>query len=376
MLRLHARIEPWAGDPAILRIAPRNYNTDVPSREALLEWIDNERDGSSAAQLTWRTSATAVTVVELPASLDYLTGGDIIRVVPSVGEISVLYRRASPHNTMLITENCNSHCIMCSQPPRTADDGYLADIWLETIPLMSSETAELGISGGEPTLLGDKLIEILRTCRTHLPSTAIHVLSNGRLFNYLSFAHKVAQVGNKDLMFGIPLYSDVPAQHEFVVQAIGAYDQTIRGIINLKRCGVRIEVRVVLHRETVPRLPHLARFLTRNLPFADHVALMGLELMGYGKSNADALCVDPWEYRAELRAAVDELRRAQMNVSIYNHQLCVLDRELWDVARRSISDWKNEFAPECNRCNVREQCSGFFASNLQNRSPNISPILD
>ena len=38
---------------------------------------------------------------------------------------------------------------------------------------------------------------------------------------------------------------------------------------------------------------------------------------------------------------------------IYNHQLCLLDRELWPFAVRSISDWKNEYHPECPKCSVR-----------------------
>ncbi len=40
---------------------------------------------------------------------------------------------------------------------------------------------------------------------------------------------------------------------------------TIEGILNLKRCGVRVEIRVVIHRETYKRLPELARFIARNL---------------------------------------------------------------------------------------------------------------
>ncbi len=32
---------------------------------------------------------------------------------------------------------------------------------------------------------------------------------------------------------------------------------------------------------------------------------------------------------------------------IYNHQLCLIPRELWPWTVRSISDWKNEYHPEC-----------------------------
>jgi His-Xaa-Ser system radical SAM maturase HxsC len=177
-------------------------------------------------------------------------------------------------------------------------------------------------------------------------------------------------------MIGIPLYSDIAHIHDFVVQAEGAFDQTIHGILNLKRYGIRVEVRVVLHHQTVDRLPHLARFIARNLRCVDHVALMGLEIMGHVKMNIDALWIDPVEYQPELCEAVSELSRRRMNVSIYNHQLCVLPRELWPFARKSISDWKNEYLDVCDDCAVKQRCGGFFSSAKIRCSEHIAAIHD
>ncbi len=316
----------------------------------------------------------SVAPIRLPDALSYLNEGDIVRIIPRSGVIAVLYRNSSKCNSILVTERCNSNCLMCSQPPKHVNDGYLVDAFLDAIPLMDAMTPELGITGGEPTLLGDRLLELIQKCKECLPHTALHMLSNGRLFNYLSVCRKVAEIGHPDFMIGIPIYSDIASRHDFVVQAKGAFDQTIRGIINLKRCGIRVEVRVVLHRQTVDRLPQLARFLARNLQFVDHVALMGLELMGYVKMNMDALWVDPFDYQAQLIASVRQLVGARMNVSIYNHQLCVLKRELWPFARKSISDWKNEYFEPCSDCLVKEECGGFFASAKARYSDHISPL--
>jgi hypothetical protein len=63
-----------------------------------------------------------------------------------------------------------------------------------------------------------------------------------------------------------------------------------------------------------------------------------------------------------------------MNVSIYNHQLCVLDRALWPLARRSISDWKNVYLPACNDCSVLTECGGFFQSGTKIRSAHIAAV--
>ncbi|MBK8860782.1 MAG: hypothetical protein IPN48_07595, partial [Sphingomonadales bacterium] len=156
----------------------------------------------------------------------------------------------------------------------------------------------------------------------------------------------------------------------------GAFDETILGVLNLKRFKVPVEIRVVLHRQTVDRLPDLAHFITRNLLFVDHVALMGLEWMGFARAHVDLLWVDPVEYQEQLAAAVGTLDRARVNVSIYNSQLCTMDRSLWRFARRSISDWKQEYVPECEGCQVADQCAGFFASASLRYSAAIAPILD
>jgi His-Xaa-Ser system radical SAM maturase HxsC len=310
----------------------------------------------------------------IPSELSYLLAGDIVRVNELAGEMRVLYRRNSRHNVLFFTDRCNSRCLMCSQPPRVVDDGYLVDDILEAIPLMSPDTQELCITGGEPTLLGPKLLDVIRSVKRYLPRTALHMLTNGRLFTETTLARDLAAIDHPNFMLGIPLYSDIASRHDFVVQARGAFDETVRGIMKLKQANHKIEIRFVIHKQTVDRLPHTARFIARNIPFVDQVALMGLEMMGFTKSNLDALWIDPFDYQPALAEAVRELDLSHINVLIYNHQLCVLDKRVWPFARRSISDWKNIYMPECNDCGVRENCGGFFASAILRHSRHIKRL--
>lgn len=310
----------------------------------------------------------------LESDLSYLSAGDIIKLHPKRNALRTLYRKQSPHNALLLTERCNNFCLMCSQPPKDIDDSYIVEDVLRMIPLMSSETKAIGITGGEPSLLGEKLIQIIGSLKEHLPATAVHILSNGRNFKRGGFADAVANVGHPDLMIGIPLYSDISSIHDYVVQADGAYDDTIRGILNLKRAGVRVEIRIVVHKATYERLPDLARFIRRNLTFSDHVALMGLEMTGFTKINLDKLWIDPKDYQTQLREAVEILNQAKMAVSIYNHQLCVLDPALFAFNKKSISDWKNEFMSECQECIRKEECGGFFSSAKLRYSDHIQPF--
>jgi len=317
-----------------------------------------------------RSSSTDDRLIKLSPQLAYLTDGDVVKIAPSY-RIRALFRKGARTNSLLVTERCNSFCIMCSQPPRDVNDSYIVDDLLNAIPLFDRSAQEIGITGGEPTLIGKSLFTLIERLKNYLPETGVHILSNGRNFKNLELAQAVARVRHPDLMIGIPLYSDVASIHDFVVQADGAFDETIEGILNLKRCGVRVELRVVIHRETFKRLPALARFIARNLLFVDHVALMGLELMGFAKSNLDAIWIDPVDYQSELREATEWLAQNRMRVSIYNHQLCLLDPAIRRFAVKSISDWKNEYMPECEGCDLKGQCGGFFSSAKLRYSSNI-----
>lgn len=362
---LHARIPVVVGAERFIARVSEDWAAQHTGREAFLIRGDS---------MVLRVGSLPEKDIPVPASLSYLQAGDIVRFDEAAGHIRVVYRRNSPHNVLFITERCTSRCLMCSQPPRAIDDGYLVDEILEAIPLMSPETSELCITGGEPTLLGQRLLDVIAATKLHLPRTSLHMLSNGRLFRHDQLAKGVAAIAHPDLMIGIPLYSDIASKHDFVVQAKGAFDETVRGIMNLARVGQRIEVRFVIHRQTFSRLAHTARFIARNLPFVDQVALMGLEITGFTKPNLEALWIDPVEYQTELREAVDEFNAARIPVMIYNHQLCLLDKALWPIARRSISDWKNIYMPECTLCGMTEECGGFFSSATLRYSAHITPL--
>jgi His-Xaa-Ser system radical SAM maturase HxsC len=305
--------------------------------------------------------------------LGYLDDGDIVAVDPN-GFVRTLYRRHSPHNFILVTEQCNSRCLMCSQPPKELDDSDRLYEHLRLIELIDPATRELGITGGEPTLFRAGFLQLITRCRDRLPATALHVLTNGRLFFYRAFAEQLGAVAHPNAVLGIPLYSDIDTQHDHIVQAPGAFEETVIGLQNLDRYGVRVEIRVVLHALSIPRLARLASFIARNFPFALHVAFMGLEMFGLVHQNLPELWIDPAEYQRELFAAAGILTSAGMNVSIYNHQLCVLDRRLWPLARKSISDWKNVYLPECEGCGAMAACGGFFQSGTKVHSAAIRPM--
>ncbi|SNS88032.1 MULTISPECIES: His-Xaa-Ser system radical SAM maturase HxsC [unclassified Azospirillum] len=288
--------------------------------------------------------------------------GDVVRVRQDNGQVGVLYRRGANANTLFLTEQCNSRCLMCSQPPRDEDDLWRVRELLELIPLVDPDLAQLGFTGGEPTLLGPLLPELLRACAAFLPQTGLHILTNGRNFSDPTVADMVGDALGR-ATWAIPLYADVPARHDYVVQAKGAFEQTVQGVYNLAERGHVIEIRFVVHAQTLPRLREFPEFVWRNMPFVSHVAFMGMEPMGYAKVNRNLLWVDPLDYGHCLSEAAWHLQDRGIPTSIYNVPLCVLPEEAWPLARQSISDWKNTYEPACDGCAVKQSCCGFFASH-------------
>jgi His-Xaa-Ser system radical SAM maturase HxsC len=316
--------------------------------------------------------ALAMPIVHSVREIDHLRDGDIVVMQPKTGFVRTLHRPDSVHNTLFMTERCNSNCLMCSQPPKDKDDTeQFTEINLELLRLMPPTVSHLCITGGEPTLLGTRLFRILRALREKLPNTEVQMLTNGRRFAWSAFTRDFVEATHPRLVLCIPLYSDSATSHDYIVQATDAFDQTVMGLHQLARYDIPVEIRVVLHRLTIPRLPELAEYIYRNFPFVVHVALMGLEPTGYTPRNKDVLWIDPLEYQDKLEEAVDILATRGMNVSIYNSQLCVLRRSLWKFARKSISDWKNIYLPECQECNVLQECGGLFQSAEKMRSLHI-----
>lgn len=352
----------------------------VDARDAALirdddDWASAREQGfATAVGRDARPDHTPLSYLRLPAAFADLDDGDVIAVYPQSGRVRVLYRRASRHNFFLVTERCNNYCLMCSQPPKKVNDGWLIDEIAQALPLVDPATPALTFTGGEPLTDWLRFLELLKLTRDLLPDTAVHVLTNGRAFSTPEVARAWAEIKHPHLSAGIPVYAAVDHIHDYVVQSRGAFDEAVLGILRLKDHGQRVEIRVVLHAITAPRLRETCTWIARNLPFVDHVALMGLENTGFAIANADELWIDPLDYQDQLAVGIDVLVSAGVNASVYNLPLCVLDPSVRPYAVQSISDWKNAYLPECDSCTARDRCAGFFSTGRPRFSRGITAL--
>lgn len=270
----------------------------------------------------------------------------------------------SNDNALFVTGQCNNHCLMCCQPPVKRDD---IDFFYEkNIRLIDSAPVELptiGITGGEPTLLGDRLFDLIAHIRKRLPNTHIQILSNGRQFADGAYAEKLAQVSEGMVIVGVPFHSDSPIIHDRIAGAKNAYNQTLLGLYNLAANDIDVELRIVLTKQNYQRLPQMARFISKNLAFVSTVAFMAMEDIGYTIKNRDLIWIEPLDYMSQLQQAVQYLAQLEFDVSLFNLPLCLLPESLRPFAKQSISDWKNKYLPICDTCSLKSSCCGLFATS-------------
>ncbi|WP_431261922.1 His-Xaa-Ser system radical SAM maturase HxsC [Roseateles chitinivorans] len=287
--------------------------------------------------------------------------GDVVKLDEGQARAIVCFRASDRHHTLFVTNQCNSRCLMCSQPPTPQEDGWLFREAMEIVKLVTAPPAVVGVSGGEPTLHPTRLRALLNLLHLRWPETQVEVLTNGRRLGDEQVARALLEglpPGRTNWL--VPLYAGNDEVHDFVVQSPGAFDETIGGLMNLQQFEQAIQLRTVLIRPVIEGLVEWGRFVGRNLPFVQAVALMATEPIGFALATKDMSVVDVLEYGRELANTVAELELFGLTPVLMNMPLCKVPAPLRAHAAVSISDWKNDFAPECEDCELKPRCSGFF----------------
>lgn len=298
-----------------------------------------------------------------------LEAGDIVVPRGAKSELIVLLRRSDAHHALFMTNQCNSYCLMCSQPPTKEDDSWLIEEALQAIRHLDWAPRVLGLTGGEPLLLRHGLRQILDEVGRRFPETVVEVLTNGRMFSDRAVVNEILTDLHTPVRWLVPLYGHANFLHDFVVQSPGAFDETIAGLLALQEHGQAVQLRSVLIPSVLENLPELSNFVARNLPFVREWALMGCEPIGFALANREQCEVDLTAWAPALEQTSRTLRTYGVRHVLMNTPLCSLPQSLWPWAHKSISDWKNVYAQECEGCAVREDCVGLFAWHERGWTP-------
>ena len=212
---------------------------------------------------------TNKTIIEVENTTPFIEK-DIINISPN-GLATVVWEADTPHHALYVTDVCNSKCIMC---PQIEGASAHYDECIQILDLVDTKNvSNIGITGGEPTLNINKLVEILEKIAKKSPNQKVHILTNGRNFARIDVVEKLASIRNIDISYGIPLYSDIAEEHDFIVGVNGAFNETMQGIYNLGKHNQKVEIRTVILRQNYKKLRAIA-IIEYELPDKARVDIM------------------------------------------------------------------------------------------------------
>lgn len=278
-------------------------------------------------------------------------------------------------DTIFTTGLCNSNCIMCPYTENfrlNAKSEPLTNL-KKFIASMSPHTEYICITGGEPTILRDDFLNLVDYCRNYFSSAILHILTNGRTFAYKDFLSDFQKVRPYKTLLGIPLHADNSGLHDYISQTEGSFNETLCGLDNLYKSGEHIEIRIVTSRLNYKNLPALAFMIAKKYPYCSHVCLMGLEMMGNAMINRNKVWCSYDELWPFVREAAYILIMNGVEVELYNYPLCIVDKNLQTIYRKSITPSKIEYLNECGICTRKNDCGGFFRTTKIMPDINIRP---
>ena len=283
--------------------------------------------------------------------------GDVVMLPAGGTTAHRLIRANSKHNSLLVTEQCDQLCVMCSQPPKAKHNDMFSAFVLAC--MLAPRHSVIGITGGEPLLYKHQIFALVMQVHQERPDISFHILTNGQHF----CSHDVDVLSSSafdNVLWAIPVYSHEACLHNKIVGKPGAFENLLITFDILSRTAAQIELRTVLMQSNQQQMPELANFLTQHIPFASQWSIMQMERIGYGRMNWSQEFYDSSEDFGSVGRALSIGNGRGLDTRLFNFPLCTIPFKYQRYAVSSISDWKRKFENFCDGCNLQSSCGGFF----------------
>lgn len=263
--------------------------------------------------------------------------------------------------------DCNNNCIMCSVRGTNPCFPTSDEIKEGIRQAKQNNYSKISLIGGEPTLRND-LRGIIRYAKSL--SFYVHLTSNCRRMSYKDYTNHLIEAGLNHV--SASLYGHNRKLHESITRTPGSFSQTLRGIRNLAKRKIRLDVNVVIMKQNLPHLGEIVNFLEgRDIT---KINLINVSPIG----NASSLMFSP--SMKELKQGFSRLNLGGRNsdIIIFDIPFCVLDKTyhgmvfnmredktdvLW--GRKRSSNRLNYAALKtkpraCLDCRLYDKCNGIW----------------
>ena len=182
---------------------------------------------------------------------------------------------------------CNERCVFCNVPvedyrPVTPSRAALS---AELDAFIASGEQTLTISGGEPTLLRERLLDVVTRART-AGVPFVELQTNAVLIDD-DYAQALAQAGVTSAF--VSFLSHVPALHDQLAGLEGAYPDCLRGMDALLDAGIAVTLNPVTAYVTQELVADYVAFVAERLPRVRAISLSAVQPHGRAKDNPELL---------------------------------------------------------------------------------------
>lgn len=288
---------------------------------------------------------------------------------------------------MKITYDCTNHCSFCFS-------NYMKDI---SISLKNLKDAvfqgsvngcnELVLSGGEPTLYPEYIMELISTAN-QLEYKKFIIQTNGSgLSNneqLVSFLDEKAQ--NTELCLSFSIHGHLPEIHDDLSRNHGAFDSLIRAMDNITKTHCHIYTNTVINSKNIMYLKEIAKLLQQYNPEIMQFSMMHLK----EKSPLSVSFTDSVNAIKELKGIVDlDILKTEgvPYCLLYGMEQCVGESawpstlDLYNKENDYVNDFKQldygmrNKMENCDKCILDKICMGVWTEHFKEFSDmKIFPI--
>jgi len=155
---------------------------------------------------------------------------------------------------------CNNRCLFCIQGDKRFFCPNKTDKEIKNILKRERQNHNSVVfTGGEPTMRKE-LINWIAYAKK-LRYNPIQIQSNGRMFSYLEYCQDLIKAGANE--FAPAIHGATAKIHDTLTRSPGSFEQTVKGIQNLRRLNQYIITNTVVTRFNYKDLPNLAELLVK-----------------------------------------------------------------------------------------------------------------
>jgi MoaA/NifB/PqqE/SkfB family radical SAM enzyme len=155
--------------------------------------------------------------------------------------------------------SCNNNCLFCVQ----AHKKHLGDRTTGEIKKDIKEARktceDIVFTGGEVTIRKD-ILELVSYAKK-LGYKTIQIQTNARMLSYLDFCKKLIRAGANE--FSPAIHGPNAKIHDSLTRAHGSFEQTVKGIKNLKSLNQKVITNTVVVKQNYKKLPEIAKLLVK-----------------------------------------------------------------------------------------------------------------